>query len=52
MQNLSMANAKFNSVAAADFNKDGIMDIVATDYRMAGSGGNEGGVVIFKGTGQ
>ena len=52
MQNLSMANAKFNSVAAADFNKDGIMDIVATDYRMAGTGGNEGGVVIFKGTGQ
>jgi len=52
MQNLSMANAKFNSVAAADFNKDGIMDIIATDYRMAGSGGNEGGVVIFKGTGQ
>ena len=52
MQNLSMANAKFNSVAAADFNKDGILDIIATDYRAAGSGGNEGGIVVFKGTGQ
>lgn len=52
MQNLSMGNAQFNSVAVADFNKDGVMDIIATDYKGAGTGGSEGGIVIFKGTGQ
>ncbi len=52
MQNLSMGNARFNSVAIADFNKDGVMDIVATDYKAAGTPGGEGSIVIFKGTGQ
>lgn len=52
MQNLSLGNSRFNSVAVADLNKDGILDIIATDYKAAGTGGTEGGIVIWKGTGQ
>ena len=51
MQNLNMGNGKFNSVGIADFNKDGVLDIVATDFR-PGSGGNEGAIVVWRGTGQ
>jgi hypothetical protein len=51
MQNLNMGNARFNSVAVADFNKDGILDLIATDYR-PGVVANGGGIVFWKGTGQ
>lgn len=52
LKNMTAPNARFNSVAVADFDKDGLLDIVATDYRAAGTGGTEGNVVVFKGTGQ